>query len=518
MRKDKKIGRKEISIRNIAAGFIYRVAGSLFPFLIRTIMIDTLGEEYLGLNSLFVSILNVLNLTEFGFANAITYKMYRPAAENDTKRLSELLSIYKRIYRIIGIIILVAGSLLIPFLTRFVNETYPESINLYAVYLLFLFDSAISYLLFAYRNSLFSAYQRLDIQSVINSVTLILLKILQALVLLCFKNYYVYIVLMPVFTVLNNVIVYVATRKCFPGVVSNQNINKAEYGSILKKSGAMFGHKLNYVIVSAADNIVISAFLGLTVLARYGNYFTILNVVIGLVDTVVQSFLPSVGNMLVEGNREKIKCIFRIMSFAQYWFVGWCAICLTCLYQPFMTLWVGKEMLLDMWVVILLALYLYFYKARSVVLMFKDAAGMWNEDLLKPYLSALCNIILNFALVVTIGLYGVLISTITVFLLINFPWESSILVKKLLKQSFRKYVCNFFYCMFVITFVGIVTNGVCALLFLADGVAELLVKGLLCIIIPNILFIGIFWRKKEMKELLEIMCSVWRRKYHGRYN
>lgn len=55
--------------RNIFFGFINRIISLFCPFIIRTIIIWKLGMEYVGLSSLFTSILQVLSLTELGFRN-----------------------------------------------------------------------------------------------------------------------------------------------------------------------------------------------------------------------------------------------------------------------------------------------------------------------------------------------------------------------------------------------------------------------------------------------------------------
>ena len=69
--------------RNIYSGLLSRAISLVLPFLLRTVMINYLGSEYLGLNSLFTSILQVLNLSELGFSHAVVYSMYKPIAENN---------------------------------------------------------------------------------------------------------------------------------------------------------------------------------------------------------------------------------------------------------------------------------------------------------------------------------------------------------------------------------------------------------------------------------------------------
>ena len=75
--------RTQNSINNIIFGAINRMISIIFPFIVRTIFIKTLGEEYLGLNSLFSSVLQVLNLADLGFSSAIVASMYKPFADND---------------------------------------------------------------------------------------------------------------------------------------------------------------------------------------------------------------------------------------------------------------------------------------------------------------------------------------------------------------------------------------------------------------------------------------------------
>ena len=113
--------RTKNSIKNILGGIIFRVIGIVFSFVIKTIIVWTLGRTYLGLNSLFASILSVLSLTELGIGSAMVYNMYKPVAEKDYELLSALLNTYKKLYRIIGIVILVIGLAILPFLKTFIS-------------------------------------------------------------------------------------------------------------------------------------------------------------------------------------------------------------------------------------------------------------------------------------------------------------------------------------------------------------------------------------------------------------
>ena len=75
----------------------------VMQFVVRTVFINTLGKEYLGISGLFSNILSMLALTELGVGSAILYKLYSPIATNDYNRITVLMKFYKSAYRVIGL-------------------------------------------------------------------------------------------------------------------------------------------------------------------------------------------------------------------------------------------------------------------------------------------------------------------------------------------------------------------------------------------------------------------------------
>lgn len=57
--------------RNMVFGVINQVILLVIPFIRNQIILIVLGSEYLGLGSLFQSILQVLSLSELGFSSAV---------------------------------------------------------------------------------------------------------------------------------------------------------------------------------------------------------------------------------------------------------------------------------------------------------------------------------------------------------------------------------------------------------------------------------------------------------------
>jgi hypothetical protein len=104
-----KIERTKNATRNVAVGAVLRLYQMIGPFVLRTVMIHVLGMQYVGLNSLFTSVLQVLNLAELGVGSAMVYSMYRTIAEDDMKSICMLMKLYRLYYRVIGGVICILG-------------------------------------------------------------------------------------------------------------------------------------------------------------------------------------------------------------------------------------------------------------------------------------------------------------------------------------------------------------------------------------------------------------------------
>ena len=126
------------SQRNIVYGFIGQFIKIFVKFALRTIVIYILGAVYLGLDGLFLNVISILSLAELGIGDAVCFALYKPITENDNEKINAYMLFYKRVYMIIGFVILILGCTLLPFLDCFVNFDYEVDVNYYLIYILFL--------------------------------------------------------------------------------------------------------------------------------------------------------------------------------------------------------------------------------------------------------------------------------------------------------------------------------------------------------------------------------------------
>ena len=495
-----KLERTKNAARNVAYGYLSRLILMIFPFLTRGLFIRLLGSEYLGLNGLFSSILTVLNMSELGFSSAIVVHMYRAIAADDGKTINALLNYYRRIYHIVGTVILCAGCAVIPFLPRLIRDSYPSDINLTAVYLVFLLDTALSYFLFAHYSCLLGAFQRNDLTTQIELLVKLLMYALQISVLLISRNYYLYLFIMPLCTVARNLMTCFSARHVFPEYVPVGKLpeNTTKDISTMVR-GAMIG-KAAGVCRNSFDSIFVSMFLGLTATAVYGNYYYIMDTIAALLLILPVSAMGGIGNSIALESQEKNFHDLMRMNFLYVWLCGWCAICMLCLYQPFMKLWVGVDMLLPASTMVLFCVYLYILRIEATLWLYSETLGLHWERRYITIAEAVGNVTLNYFLGKHFGIAGILWATIITMLVINFLWGCHV--------PFRHYFTHFSANQYILWHlkrgavtlaVGAVTYWVCGVVTIS-GIPGLIVTGLICVVLPNLLFFLIYRKTPSYQE------------------
>ena len=507
------MNRTQNATRNIVFGVVLKIYQILLPFVMRTAMIYLMGVEYLGLNSLFTSILQVLNLAELGVGSAMVYSMYRPIAENDKTTICALLKLYKKYYFFIGLIIAVVGTLLTPMIPKLISGEIPGRLNVYVLYLLNLAATVMTYWMFAYKSSLLQAYQRSDVASKVIILTTSLQYAVQLIVLWLFHNYYIYIIVMLFTQALANIMTAIVASRSFPDISPNGNLPNKMVKAINQRIKGLFTAKLGATIVNSADTIVISAFLGLTILAMYQNYYFIMSSVMGILTVVFSSCLAGVGNSMVTESEEKNYNDFRVLTFLINWIVTICMCCFATVYQPFISLWVGQEYIFDELVVALFCVYFYLVTMQQVNGMYKDAAGVWHQDRYRPLVAAMTNLILNVAFVRFCGIYAILLSTIISYVFISMPWMISNVFKYVFHRAWQSFVKECIIYFFVACFVTALCRGVCMITKSMPLLLQVAVNLAISCLLSNGLLFLVYKKNKYYSQMIVLVDKVTKFKF-----
>ncbi|MBM6810018.1 polysaccharide biosynthesis protein [Faecalitalea cylindroides] len=507
-----RIERTKNATRNIVFGTVLKLYQIILPFFMRTIMVYTLGVEYLGLNSLFTSILQVLNLAELGVGSAMVFSMYKPIVDEDKITICALMNLYKWYYRIIGGVVLVIGLILTPFIPNLINGEIPSDINVYILYLLNLFATVLTYWLFAYKNSILHAHQRTDVVSKVTICTDTFKYIFQIAALFILHNYYYYVIVILLTQILTNIATAMASQRLYPQYNAVGKLSKGNIKEINGKIKDLFTAKLGGTIVNSADTIVISAFLGLTTLAVYQNYYFIMVSLIGFITILLNSCTAGIGNSILMESEEKNYNDFKIFAFMQIWVAGICVCCLLNLYQPFMIFWMGEKNLLSFGCVILLCIYFYLYITNQFFCTYKDAAGIWHEDRFRPLVGAIVNLSLNIILVRYIGIFAIILSTVISYLMITTPWLIYNLFTILFKRSYMEFLKNFFYYSLVVFLAAVVTYTLSSI-FDEATIICLVIRFIISFLLSNIIFLLILGRCEEFNGAIDMFNRITKGKF-----
>ena len=489
--------RTKNTVRNIGAGLINQVVSIILPFINRTIILWSLGVEFTGLSGLFSSILSVLGIAELGFNTAIVYSLYRPMSEHDENKICEIVSLFQKIYGIIGTIVLVLGMAIMPFLKYLIHGSYPSEINLYVVYFLYLLNSVISYYMFAYKECLLIADQRQDMAQNMRTIVNILRYVAQFVVLLKFRSFYYYLIVAIIGTVVTNLGIQCITVRKYPyfkQIKKKQHIPKE---LITQMKGLMI-NKICDTFRNSFDNLIISSFIGLTATAIYGNYYYIYSAVYGIMLTICNAMSASVGNSIVE--KDEYQNYGDLLTFSALFAVilGVCTALLACLYQPFMRLWAGENLLLSTFNMFLFCAYFYVINMNNIRNQYISGTGIWWKLKISYIVEAVANLILNFILGKYFGITGVLLATIITIFVFNYLQRNTVLFKCYFKNSsYIKYLLEqFYYAIFAIVAV-VISYSLCERTKMND-IWGLIIRGGIALVVSGIILgIGLFLSKRR---------------------
>lgn len=500
--------RSEKSIRNVLVTWMGLMFVSLGGFVVRIVLARVMAEEYLGLNGLFGNIISVLSLAELGVGPAITFSLYRPIAQNDTKEITALMQMYRKFYIGVGLFVLGVGTVLTPFLPYLIKDM-PQSVeHLYLIYFLYVLNASMSYFC-SYKVVYISANQNYYLYSLNHAMCYVLMYVVQILVLLLTKNFVLFYLVQVITTAAENLNISRIADKRYPILRSKE---KGELPEETKKTiktnvFAAIGHNIGNVVLNSTDNIIISKFVGLVETGMYSNYLLITSTINMFLNQAFSAIISSIGNLVVEGSEKQKEDSFYLVYFVNFWIFGFAATALLVLASPFVSLAFGENYVLSSSVVFIIAMNFYATGMRQTCITFKSAYGILIQDVHKAYIEAIVNLVVSVLLVQKLGIFGVLLGT----LISNYAVAFWIEPKVLFRYGFKKKPWKYFgiYVLFLGTFLAAAFGTLwCASLLPVGGVVGFLADILLVLILPNLLILLLWHRSEPCRQLFATLKRI----------
>ena len=463
-------------------------------FISRKFFIKYIGVEYLGINGLFSNILTLLSMADLGLGTAMNVSLYKPIAENDTRKLSAMLNYFKKLYYFIAAGVMTIGLALLPFLKYIVNmDSSIPYLHIY--YIVFVLKSAVSYL-FVYKSSIVKADQKAYLINKVEVYISITKTILQFIVVISIHNYLAYILLEVVAVVAQNLSVSQIADKNYPFIKAKKDLSEYEKKDIFSNTSSIFLYKIAWSLLNGTDNILMSVLVGTVFVGYYSNYCTITSNLEMFVALLFTSLTASIGNLVATSSPEKRYKTFKTMQMVSFWICGNVVVCLLFLMQDFIVIWVGEDLLLDNVTLIAIILNVFFSLCMRPVWTFREGTGMYKQIRYIMFVTAIVNLILSIVLGKVIGLSGIIFATSISKISTYFWFEPNILFKNFFKQNsiyyYIEYIKNA-----VLIFICI---GLCYIpvhFITTISLIHWILKALICIIIVNLIYFIRYYSTEE---------------------
>lgn len=437
------------SLLNARVNLIFYFLSLVLAFFSRKTYLEMLGDDFMGLTGTLQNLLSFLNLAELGIGTAIGYVLYKPLYTQNHEKINEIISVFGYIYRQIGFIILGGGIIMggcLPFI--FPNSVFPLGVTFFA-FSSYLFTSLISYFI-NYKQTLLSADQKNYVVTAYFQSAVLIKTILQIACAYYTRNFYLWISMEILLGITYSLILNWKIKQVYPWLKSEVRLGKKifrKYPEVMTYTKQLFIHKMGSFVQSQTVPFLIYAFVSLKIVAFYGNYTIIVDKVAQFVNNLLGSTSAGVGNLIAEGNAQKIKQVFWELLGIRFFIAGVISFALFHLTEPFISLWIGKEYILPNHILFLIILNTFIGYTRGATDQFLYGYGLFSDTW-----APITEICINLAVAIIggylWGLSGVLLGGIVSLIIIIAFWKPYFLFKAGLKTSiwvyWRKYLTHLF--------------------------------------------------------------------------
>ncbi|NBA11170.1 lipopolysaccharide biosynthesis protein [Weissella confusa] len=436
--------RTKMAIINSIVAAAAQILTILIQFVARTFFIKILGEQYLGLNGLFVNVLGVLNLAEMGIGSAITFSLYGPLAAGDKSQIAAIMNYLKKWYRYIAVAVILVGLLVTPFVPSLIADNHHFSNAQIMMYFVIALSGTISTYLLSYKRTLLIADQKGYVNSLNTLYFNLATQILQIVMLILTHSFLLYLTIQVVMNLMSNYMIAKKVDGAYEYLNDKTSRISSEVLYFFKKNmQGMISAKLGGVVVNGTDNLILSAFLGLSSVAKYANYALIMTGLTAVLTQAISAVSSSIGN-LAANNESKTK---EMAVFNNYFAITGVlslgvAIGFAVFSPQFITMWVGEKYVLSKLTVFLIVFNFFVQALRQALIGYANSYGLYWQQRFKPIFEATVNLVVSIILVTLfkMGISGVVLGTITSNILVNFWWEPLVVFRYGLQQKMNRFL------------------------------------------------------------------------------
>lgn len=501
----KNMARTRNSIHNIIFAFLLQAVSILTNFVIRTIMVRYLGIQAVSLNGLFTEVLSALSLAELGVGAAIVYNLYKPLAENDHKKVSQLMVLFKNAYRLIAMITFFIGIALSPWIHYLINSISFSLDYIRLIYILFVIDLSISYL-FSYKASLMIADQKNHIHSKISMGVKLFGGISKIIILMVSKNFVAFLVTSILITLVGNIVLSYVVDRIYPWLKDKQEqLPGEERKEVFSNIKNLFIKTLSGKITNSTDNILISTLVSTIQVGFYSNYSLVIGIFRQISNQIAYGGISaSLGNLLMTEKDEKCIRVFYRLTYFFNVIASVSCVSVFCCITPFISMWFGSDYLLSTEIVFICCLNLYIEIATRPLWSIMEVSGLFKYDKYISIAGSIVNLVVSIVLGLYIGMLGIFIGTFMTYFI-----QAVLKAKLLFRGRFQSTPVRYYLKMLVMS-VGMLLQlllgkFICSRVIIENSIVEFIVYGCISVAVVGISIVSCTFRADSFQYFYQLL-------------
>ena len=457
------------------------------------LFIQILGNETLGLYQLFSQIMVYVALVDGGLSSAVLFSLYKPNAEKNNKKFNAILAGAYKTFSKIGMVVFIIAFLVSFFVPFLIKDCTFNHWYVSITFLLFSLSNVVGYFFVPY-NCLLEVKEKKYIYNLTSQIGQITLSILE-IIMLILKVRFEYILIMhSAVKLFSSLVEAYICKKQFPDIKLTQK--EKDYG-FKKHINSLIFHKVNGLVGSNIDTLIISSFLGLKQVAIYSTYNYIINMLKNILGKISASMTAIVGNYLVKSKEKMYELYEEFNSMLFYIAIVLCTP-LTLAIDDFIDIFYEGEIATNFLIAISFVAILFTFIIKMDTNMFVTAGGLYKETKHCAITDTITNLVLSLTLVHLIGIPGVLIATAFSVFIAEYILKTRVVHINIFEKSPNKYYLKNIK-FFLIYIIDLVIGYLIINLFTINNIFIWLIIFVIYTIINALIILGIFTIIKENK-------------------
>ena len=480
------------STTNVITAVVTQLIMGVVSFIERMVFNQCFLADYLGFYSLFKNIISILSVAELGLGVATAFALYAPFATDNFDEVNAILRFYRRVYRTVGTIILIAGigfSFFLPFLVKTVVSMTSVTVYFYV----FLFSTVCEYWFF-YKSILFSADQKGFVPTLIANSCWTIMYAIQIAVSIITHNFMLYSLCILTFTLIRCIIINIIANRTYKFIKNKpQKLSKESKTKIIQNIKGLITGRIGGVISNSTNGILISAMVGSSILGLYSNYQMITAGLLGFLAILPNAITASLGNVGATESNDNVAESYKYIEIVYFIIYGTISITLVNIINPVVSVFFGPDRCMPFRSALFICILFYINNIKSLFGTYKSSLGLYWYDRHRPLITGLTDLALSIILGKFMGFDGIILGTIIAYTVIDLWVEPLVIFNRGFHISAKKPIATLMLRLIIITLLMLGTNYVTSFLP-GDGFINLALRFITSFALTGLFFFLVYHR------------------------